>query len=557
MGSHVYRASASLRRCSSTNSFHALGRAVKRISCLRAERVSSLTSSGSSWSTAASSSSSSSSSSFDSIEVRDRTKDDDVYDDVYDGGDLDELPKEIGTCEKEELEQWLTKTMELGKQKLSLEFFKEEGRGLVALEKISKGEKVLEIPDRAIITVDVCLRESELEKRKLSELQEWSILACFLAETANSLRFKDDDSGSSYRFKTYVKALPRSTGSVLEWPESEVRALLAGSPSLFSALERRASVQAAILEIRENFPELNEKTLKWAFDILFSRLIRLESLGGNLALVPWADMLNHQPGCDAFIDLDRSTRKVCLTTDRSYNPGEQVWASYGQRPSSELLISYGFAPAVGDNPDDEYALNLQIDENDPFASAKVNALASQNIQALETFPLRLNGYPRQLLQYASFAMCTPEDPSKVDELCRAAFVDITAPKSLRNGVDLARGLLASKNIGKSRGKRGAVLGGVQGEIAVREMLADVTRDALDRYPNTVDKDKGLALGRLPQMPEASMWIGNASTDIKSSLRSVCAARVRVSERRILAKTDSEVRLQLRRLKSEQMSAREK
>jgi hypothetical protein len=89
------------------------------------------------------------------------------------------------------------------------------------------------------------------------------------------------------------------------------------------------------------------------------------------------------------------------------------------------------------------------------------------------------------------------------------------------------------------------------------MLADVTRDALDRYPNTVDKDKGLALGRLPQMPEASMWIGNASTDIKSSLRSVCAARVRVSERRILAKTDSEVRLQLRRLKSEQMSAREK
>ncbi len=246
---------------------------------------------------------------------------------------------------------------------------------------------------------------------------------------------------------------------------------------------------------------------------------------------------------------------MCLTIDRSYEPGEQVWASYGQRPSSELLISYGFAPAVGDNPDDEYALNLQVDEEDPFASAKVNALASQNIQAFETFPLRLNGYPRQLLQYASFAMCTPDDPSKVDELCRAAFVDIQAPKSLRNGVDLARGLLASKDVFKSRGKRGAVLGGVQGEIAVREMLADVTSDALDRYPNTVDKDKGLALGRMPEMPEVSMWIGDASTAIKSSMRSVCAARVRVSERRILAKTDAEVRLQLRRLKSEQMNSK--
>ena len=467
----------------------------------------------------------------------------------------DLLPKEIGSCSKDELDQWLADIMKLPEQKMKLEYFKEEGRGLVATESIKRGEKVLEIPQEAIITVEVALKESLLrEKKKLAELQEWSILATFLAETAQNLS-TEDNSSNKYRFATYVKALPRSTGSVLEWPESDVRTLLAGSPSLFSALERRASVAAAIAEIRVNFPELNEKTLQWAFDILFSRLIRLESLGGNLALVPWADMLNHQPGCDAFIDLDRGSRKVCLTTDRSYEPGEQVWASYGQRPSSELLISYGFAPAVGDNPDDEYALNLQIDEEDPFASAKVNALASQNIQAFETFPLRLNGYPRQLLQYASFAMCTPDDPSKVDELCRAAFVDIQAPKSLRNGVDLARGLLASKNVLKSKGKRGAVLGGVQGEIAVREMLADVTRDALDRYANTVDKDKGLALGRMPEMPEASMWIGDASTAIKSSMRSVCAARVRVSERRILAKTDSEVRLQLRRLKSEQMNSK--
>lgn len=467
----------------------------------------------------------------------------------------DLLPKEIGSCSKDELDQWLADIMKLPEQKMKLEYFKEEGRGLVATESIKRGEKVLEIPQEAIITVEVALKESLLrEKEKLAELQEWSILATFLAETAQNLS-TEDNSSNKYRFATYVKALPRSTGSVLEWPESDVRTLLAGSPSLFSALERRASVAAAIAEIRVYFPELNEKTLQWAFDILFSRLIRLESLGGNLALVPWADMLNHQPGCDAFIDLDRGSRKVCLTTDRSYEPGEQVWASYGQRPSSELLISYGFAPAVGDNPDDEYALNLQIDEEDPFASAKVNALASQNIQAFETFPLRLNGYPRQLLQYASFAMCTPDDPSKVDELCRAAFVDIQAPKSLRNGVDLARGLLASKNVLKSKGKRGAVLGGVQGEIAVREMLADVTRDALDRYANTVDKDKGLALGRMPEMPEASMWIGDASTAIKSSMRSVCAARVRVSERRILAKTDSEVRLQLRRLKSEQMNSK--
>ena len=123
--------------------------------------------------------------------------------------------------------------MKLPEQKMKLEYFKEEGRGLVATESIKRGEKVLEIPQEAIITVEVALKESLLrEKKKLAELQEWSILATFLAETAQNLS-TEDNSSNKYRFATYVKALPRSTGSVLEWPESDVRTLLAGSPSLF------------------------------------------------------------------------------------------------------------------------------------------------------------------------------------------------------------------------------------------------------------------------------------------------------------------------------------
>ena len=122
-----------------------------------------------------------------------------------------------------------------------------------------------------------------------------------------------------------------------------------------------------------------------------------------------------------------------------------------------------------------------------------------------------------------------------------AFVDIQAPKSLRNGVDLARGLLASKDVFKSRGKRGAVLGGVQGEIAVREMwrMLPVTR-WIGTEP--VDKDKG-SVGKNAG-DARSEHVDWRREHVKSSIRSVCAARVRVSER-ILAKTDAEVRLQLR------------
>ncbi|RRT78554.1 hypothetical protein B296_00007712 [Ensete ventricosum] len=39
----------------------------------------------------------------------------------------------------------------------------------------------------------------------------------------------------------------------------------------------------------------NIDTFLWSFGILFSRLVRLPSMNGKVALVPWADMLNHSP----------------------------------------------------------------------------------------------------------------------------------------------------------------------------------------------------------------------------------------------------------------------
>ena len=104
--------------------------------------------------------------------------------------------------------------MKLPEQKMKFEYFKEEGRGLVATESIKRGEKVLEIPQEAIITVEVALKESLLrEKKKLAELQEWSILETFLAETAQNLSTEDNSSNKD-RVATYVKAVPTSTGAV-------------------------------------------------------------------------------------------------------------------------------------------------------------------------------------------------------------------------------------------------------------------------------------------------------------------------------------------------------
>ena len=75
--------------------------------------------------------------------------------------------------------------------------------------------------------------------------------------------------------------------------------------------------------------------------------------------------------------------------------------------------------------------------------------------------------------------------------------------------------------------------GVAGEIAVRELLADVTSEALSKYPNTLEKDREIAAsdptkpagkqakkqksflaelrgpseGELAKFPDADAWVG--------------------------------------------------
>ena len=239
----------------------------------------------------------------------------------------------------------------------------------MATEEIARGEAVLGVNRGTIITVRRASRggEARAEARRVARVEHFGDV--FGAAGVGVGAWGGGDVWGVHR------ALPRRTGSVLDWPEDEVDKLLAGSPSRLAAAERQESVNAAIDEIRSYFPEITVGALRWAFDILFSRLIRLDAMGGELALVPWADMLNHKPGCAAFIDLDDDS--VNLTTDRAYNKGEQVWASYGQRPSSELLISYGFAPEVGENPDDEYALTP--------ASASMIRMPKRRLKSSETW----------------------------------------------------------------------------------------------------------------------------------------------------------------------------
>merc|ERR1719157_192917 len=115
--------------------------------------------------------------------------------------------------------------------------------------------------------------------------------------------------------------------------------------------------------------------------MLFSRAIRLRSLaeGETLAMVPYADLINHSPFSQAYIDareggdwlFSSGEEEVILYADRGYRQMEQVYISYGQKSNAELLLLYGFA--LERNPYNAVDVTVSIAPRTAKAVAKAAA----------------------------------------------------------------------------------------------------------------------------------------------------------------------------------------
>ena len=170
----------------------------------------------------------------------------------------------------------------------------------------------------------------------------------------------------------------------------------------------------------------------WAFTMLFSRAIRLRNMkqGETLALVPYADLINHSPFSQAYIDARASgdwlfkdgDEEVILYADRAYRRMDQIYISYGPKSNAELLLLYGFA--VERNPYNSVDVTVSIaprtasfvkelnDDSipiDPLADEKIAFLESVGRDNTVDFPCYADRYPVELLEYLRLMQMTIED----------------------------------------------------------------------------------------------------------------------------------------------------
>ena len=79
----------------------------------------------------------------------------------------------------------------------------------------------------------------------------------------------------------------------------------------------------------------------------------------TVALVPWADMLNHSSaaGRESCLVYDPRSGVATLQAHCTYSEGQQVFDSYGPNCSpSKLLLDYGFV----DEENTKYAVDLPV-----------------------------------------------------------------------------------------------------------------------------------------------------------------------------------------------------
>ena len=326
--------------------------------------------------------------------------------------------------------------------------------------------------------------------------------------------------GEQSRWKPYFDILPsvEEVNPAYVWSDEELE-MLVGSPTYPAARSLRKKIETEFDELQsivfsrnvEFFPSklYTFDLFLWCFVILFSRAARLTSklAGEELALVPYADLMNHNPYSNTYIDSQTSggitsfinkKEEVAIYSDRSYKKFEQVFISYGEKSNSDLLLLYGFA--LERNPYNAVDITVGLSKEDPLYTGKRAYLAKSGRDATSVrFPLQQNRYPSELVDFLRLLLVEPDDIG-IQPLERIDFNEPISPSLERR---------------------------------VLRTIIGVCESYLEQYPTTLDDDENFIMDR--------SLFGALTRQQRM------AVKLRASEKRILILTVKAVNEELRKL----------
>ncbi|KAG6541758.1 hypothetical protein Mapa_016770 [Marchantia paleacea] len=351
---------------------------------------------------------------------------------------------------------------------------------------INKHDVIVRVPKEALMTEQTaatCPDVGPIADR--AHLSPWQAMCLhLLCERAR---------GEKSTWYPYISLLPSELQMAgahpMLWPQRMRKDWLAGSPML-DTTERRlqicredheAMLAGGASKLMPAGPGsggfVTESAVRWAAVILLSRsfsldldeVVQLDS-GPSIALVPWADMLNHSSaaGKESCLVYDSQTRTASLRAHKNYEEGEQVYDSYGPNLSpSQLLLDYGFV----DKENRNYAVDLPVQYLGPLKSKRnATLLETVGLPYGTMFTLTPTGVNESVLAWTRAAVASPK------ELSDAGWREDTAMSMWQHhGASTAMAHFSR-----------AITRENEGEVLRRILWA--CEDLLNRYPTNLEDD---------------------------------------------------------------------
>ncbi|CAM6014918.1 unnamed protein product [Sphagnum balticum] len=250
---------------------------------------------------------------------------------------------------------------------------------------------------------------------------------------------------------------------------------------------------------------ITEKAVQWAAVMLLSRAFSLDlqeeawDMGSDpdIALVPWADMLNHSSaaGKGSCLVYNPNSRIASLHAHRSYNQGEQVYDSYGPGLSpSKLFLDYGFVDSENHN----HAVDLPASTLGPVKSKANEAF-------LEAIGLPIGG--------AVFTVTSSGVDESVMAWTRAAVASKEEMEEAgwREGHHNAPSIMLQFLQPTSQ----------QNELEMLHRLLCACEGLLSKYPTTLAQDEAAIAVKGSSLPPARRQVLRALMSEKLALQGAC------------------------------------
>ncbi|KAJ9048214.1 SET domain-containing protein 4, variant 2 [Entomophthora muscae] len=290
------------------------------------------------------------------------------------------------------------------------------GRGMKAVVEIKPGDNILKIPSSLLISWPVIVKRHNLEAIPYAlkpSLPSHLLLTMYII-TQLSLSEK------SWCFP-YIATLPEAfpTLELLYLNRSNCISMLT-SPAKEKVLIQQEKIKREFQALKlfvQKYPQLLEKigckppsqftpdsfhigglcvtieNFLWAWLVVNTRSIYLNdpkapvNFAGlaPIALVPYLDLLNHLPQTKVVDVYDSKSGIFTFVSGQRYQPGEQVFITYGAHDNIALMIEYGFV--IPTNPYDYACIDVHIWKYLLMEQAPVDNLDALLAERLSPLPI--------------------------------------------------------------------------------------------------------------------------------------------------------------------------